>query len=298
MWFPGTKMWFPGTKMWFPGTKMWFPEHKCDSLELLRVNLKSFSKRAFVALCYRPPDAENDFLHNLNAGFVKATINSNIKDIIFLGDFNFPNIQWANGWGFAHTSSETIFTDMLQENSFFPTRKPTNAWLKYTWPNPYDQWEPSRKHRDCRWWSFSSDHKAIVFDIHLRRKPKKLPEKTVYSYNKGDFAALREPLEVQPLIGIVLSKVDIDITWTKWSNTSLLLWIHFVIYPKKENLQILYPTLFCKRDCSPPTSKRNNEKTSKEAGFCRDLGEQRKRAKTLIKSRRRNYFKNVTESYH
>ena len=60
-----------------------------------------------------------------------------------------------------------------------------------------------------------------MFDIHLRRKPKKLPEKTVYSYNKGDFAALREPLEVQPLIGIVLSKVDIDITWTKWSNTFL-----------------------------------------------------------------------------
>ena len=99
---------------------------KCDSLKLSSVILKSFSKSVLVAVCYRPPDAENDFLHNVN-GFVKSTINSNIEDIIFLDDFNFPNIQWANGSGFADTSSETIFTDMLQENSFFqlinlPTR--------------------------------------------------------------------------------------------------------------------------------------------------------------------------------
>ena len=85
---------------------------KCDSLELSSVILKTFSKRVLVAVCYRPPDAENDFLHNLN-GFVKTAINSNIKDIILLGDFNFPNIQWVNGSGFADTSSETIFTDML-----------------------------------------------------------------------------------------------------------------------------------------------------------------------------------------
>ena len=91
---------------------------KYDSLELSSVILESFSKRVLVAVCYRPPGTENDFLHNLN-GFVKSAINSNIKDIILLGDFNFPNIQWVNGSGFADTSSETIFTDMLQENSFF-----------------------------------------------------------------------------------------------------------------------------------------------------------------------------------
>ena len=48
---------------------------KCDSLELSSVILKSFSKRVLVAVCYRPPDAENNFLHNLN-GFVKSAINS------------------------------------------------------------------------------------------------------------------------------------------------------------------------------------------------------------------------------
>ena len=84
----------------------------CDSLEFSSVVIKSFSKSVLVAVYYRPPDADNDFLHNLN-NFVKSAINSSIKDIIILSDFNFPNIQWTNCSGFADTSSETIFTDML-----------------------------------------------------------------------------------------------------------------------------------------------------------------------------------------
>jgi hypothetical protein len=90
----------------------------CESLEFSSVVIKSFSKRVLVAVCYRPPDADNVFLHNLN-NFVKLVINSNIKHIILLGNFNFSTIYWTNGLGFADSSSETIFTDMLQDNSFF-----------------------------------------------------------------------------------------------------------------------------------------------------------------------------------
>ena len=170
---------------------------KYDSLELSSVILESFSKRVLVAVCYRPPGAENDFLHNLN-GFVKSAINSNIKDIILLGDFNFPNIQWVNGLGFADTSSETIFTDMLQENSFFqlinlPTRGSNILDLIHT---TNENLVENIEITDDEAVSLSSDHKAIVFDIHLHRKPKKLPKRTVYNYNKGDFAALRESLKL------------------------------------------------------------------------------------------------------
>ena len=93
---------------------------KCDSLELSSVILKSFSKRVLVAVCYRPLDAENDFLHNLN-GFVKSAINSNIKDIILLGDFNFPNIQWVNGWDLlthlVRPSLQTCYRKIVSSNS-------------------------------------------------------------------------------------------------------------------------------------------------------------------------------------
>ena len=110
-----------------------------------------------------------------------------------------------------------------------------------------------------------------MFDIHLHRKPKKLPKRIVYNYNKGDFAALRESLKLLPLTDIVLSEDDIDIAWTKCCNTFLAVVNTFI--PRKANQQILYPTIFYKRDCSPSTSKRNYEKTGKEIGFCNNLGE-------------------------
>jgi hypothetical protein len=84
----------------------------CESLELSSVFVKTFSKRVLVVVCYRPPDTDNVFLLNLN-NFVKSAINTNIKDNILLGDFNYSTILWTNGSGFADSSSETIFTDML-----------------------------------------------------------------------------------------------------------------------------------------------------------------------------------------
>ena len=71
----------------------------CESMELSSVVIKSLSKRVLIAVCYRPPNADSDFLHNLNS-FIEFAIKSNLKDIILLGDFNFPTIQWINGSGF------------------------------------------------------------------------------------------------------------------------------------------------------------------------------------------------------
>ncbi|CAB3980019.1 Hypothetical predicted protein, partial [Paramuricea clavata] len=52
--------------------------------------------------------------------------------------------------------------------------------------------------------SLQSDHKAILFNLLLHTKPKKSARRTVYNYNKGDFAALRESLKLLPLTDIVL----------------------------------------------------------------------------------------------
>jgi hypothetical protein len=79
-----------------------------------------------VPVIYRPPNADSDFLHNLNS-FIEFAIKSNLKDIILLGDFNFPTIQWINGSGIPFTLCETSFTDSLQDHDFLqlvtsPTR--------------------------------------------------------------------------------------------------------------------------------------------------------------------------------
>ena len=163
----------------------------CDSVELSSVVIKSFFKRVLVAVCYRPPDADNDFLQNLKI-FMKSAIDSNIK-ILSCSVISTFLTSWINGSGFADSSNETIFTDMLQDNSLFqlvnlPTRGSSTLDLILTTnENLVENIEVT----DDEAVSLQSDHKAIVFDLHLHRKPKKPSTKTVYNYNKGDFAALR-----------------------------------------------------------------------------------------------------------
>ena len=122
-----------------------------------------------------------------------------------------------------HLVRPSLQTCYIQENSFFqlvnlPTRGSNIPDLILT---TNENLVENIEITDDEAVSLSSDHKAIVFDIILRRKPKKLPKRTVYNYNKGDFAVLRESLKLLLLTDIVLSEDDIDIAWMTWSNTFL-----------------------------------------------------------------------------
>jgi hypothetical protein len=59
-------------------------------------------------VCYRPPDSSIDFLHELNR-FLKFVADSQFKDVVLMGDFNYPNIQWSDGSGFSTIGSEIVF---------------------------------------------------------------------------------------------------------------------------------------------------------------------------------------------
>jgi hypothetical protein len=79
-----------------------------DSLELAFVVINSSSKNILVAVCYRPPDSSIDFLHELNR-FLKFVADSQFKDVVLMGDFNYLNIQWSDGSGFSTIGSEIGF---------------------------------------------------------------------------------------------------------------------------------------------------------------------------------------------
>jgi hypothetical protein len=68
-------------------------------MELASVVINSSSKKVLVAVCHHPPDSSIDFLHELNH-FLKFVADSQFKDVVLMGDFNYPNIQWSDGSGF------------------------------------------------------------------------------------------------------------------------------------------------------------------------------------------------------
>ena len=88
------------------------------SLELAGVVINSLSKKLLVCVCYRPPNAGNEF-HEEFDRFLKCVNDSRCKDVIILGDFNFPSVEWLNGSGFSDLRAECGFTELLQEAGFF-----------------------------------------------------------------------------------------------------------------------------------------------------------------------------------
>jgi hypothetical protein len=87
-------------------------------LELVSVVINRLPKRVLVCVCYRPPNADAEFLQEFNRF---------VKDIIIIGDFNYPSAHWLNGSGFSDSTTDIGFFDVLQEAGLFqlvnsPTR--------------------------------------------------------------------------------------------------------------------------------------------------------------------------------
>ena len=98
------------------------------SLELVSVVINCLPKRVLVCVCYRPPNADAEFLQEFNR-FFKSLADSQLKDIIIIGDFNYPSrsAHWLNGSGFSDSTTDSGFFDVLQEAGLFqlvnsPTR--------------------------------------------------------------------------------------------------------------------------------------------------------------------------------
>ena len=78
-----------------------------------------------MCLCYRP-NAGPEFLQEFRR-FLKCPNESQCRNIIIIGNFNYPSIQWLDGSGFSDISTDSSFTDVLPEAELFqlvnsPTR--------------------------------------------------------------------------------------------------------------------------------------------------------------------------------
>ena len=123
-----------------------------------------------MCVCYRPPNAGPEFLQEF-IRFLKCANESRYKNIIIIGDFNYPSIQWLDGSGFSDISTDSSFTDVLQEAGLFqlvnsPARGQNVLDLLLT-TNEYliDNISVTDDDSSC----VKSDHKAITSDINLRR---------------------------------------------------------------------------------------------------------------------------------
>ena len=121
----------------------------------------------------------------------------------------------------------------------------------------------------------------------LHIKHKKPAKRTVYNYNKGDFAALRESLKLLPLTDIVLCEDDIDIAWSKWCDTFLAAVDTFI--PSKQTSRSYSPPYFTSEIVHLLHQKDSVELWEK-------FRDHRRTVKSLIKTKKREYIKNLAET--
>lgn len=268
------------------------------TLELASVVINSFSKKVLVSVCYRPPNAGIEFLHDLNS-FLKFAFDSKFKDIILLGDFNYPSIQWLNGSGFSDLSTENGFIDVLQEAGLFQlvnsqTRGQNTIDLLLT-TNEYLIDNINVTDDDSV--SLKSDHKAITLDVNLNRKPKLLTKRLVYNYKKGDFDSLRAILRSLPLTDIVLSENDIAIAWAKWKDVFLAA---VDTYIPKSTIKRSYKPPYITSDIIHAIHKketlRKRAKSSNSPQLWEKFRELRRNIKSAIKTKKREYISSLAES--
>ncbi|XP_075539218.1 uncharacterized protein LOC142573891, partial [Dermacentor variabilis] len=136
---------------------------------------------------YRPPGSSDSF------GLLSEMLSLLPNSVFLGGDFNLPEFNWNAGCAAGNRSciykefEELLGLNRLQQYVLEPTRE--NAILDLVLCN-----EPNiSKVTVC---PGISDHRAVVIELNIQRvRMAQIPQRKVYSYDRGDYAAIRTELE-------------------------------------------------------------------------------------------------------
>lgn len=270
-----------------------------DVLELVSVVIMSPCSKVLVAVCYRPPNSSNDFVCELNR-FLKLVSESQFKDVVLIGDFNYPNVNWTDGSGFSCVGVETAFTNIIAEYNYIqlvqsPTRGNNIIDLVLT-TNEHliDNIEVTSD--DCI--SLHSDHNALIFNLCLYREPKQSVNRVVYNYARGDFDGLVNALWNTPLLDIVQNeRQDVNTAWSKWKNTFLKVVNRFI---PQTNLKRSFTPPYITKDLLHAIKKKESLRRKAKASNTPELWDkfrkERQRLKCWIKAAKKAYISGLSES--
>ena len=172
--------------------------------------LFSHNRKVTLGVFYRPPNNETKPLEDLQAVLQEFSTN----ELILLGDFNLPEIEWSNNKVLRQTEVYTLLMDIIQDNFLSqlinePTRESNILDLVLTTsPDIIDRLligEPF------------SDHNSISFRLTGTPYVQRKSQKMLYAYGKADWDHLRSLLHCIPWHCAFFDK-DINQNWVCWKD--------------------------------------------------------------------------------
>jgi hypothetical protein len=151
------------------------------------------TKNLYIRSFYRNPKGTLEDLENLQQSLSK--INTNTNNIILMGDFNLPSINWENGtikpspqYGtcinqkmldiMSDNNMEQIVTEPTRENNILDLCFTNNPGLVQNL-----EVEPG-----------ISDHNMVKIAVNTKAKIHKKPPRKIYMYKKGNMEGIQSDL--------------------------------------------------------------------------------------------------------
>ena len=187
-----------------------YPEHVWCKLNTATLR----NSDLLIGVCYRSSSAEL-FDDNLHKSLRKVITEVSNKNILLMGDFNYPSIDWAtHSVQDAATSEAQLFLDhlddcFLTQHVQLPTRKKATLDLVVTR-------EPDLVHMvEAREPLERSDHNMITWECHLD-VCHSVTNHQRRNYAKADFSGIRT--ELQQIDWDTLLSGDIHFSWLQFKN--------------------------------------------------------------------------------
>ena len=185
--------------------------HQCES-ELLFIDLLfSHERRITLGVFYRPPGGDTKPLEDLRICIQEL---NSTAELILLGDFNLPDIDWSCNRALHQSDIYVHLIDIIQDNFLTqlvrePTRNQNILDLVIsTSPDIVDRLLVG----DC-----FSDHRSLSFRILCSPYVQRKSQKLLYSYSKTDWTHLKSLLSYIPW-SCAFFDDDIDYNWSCWKD--------------------------------------------------------------------------------
>lgn len=187
--------------------------------EIMACELRPNSRRKILAVAfYRPPDSDLNYLKEFKK-LLRLATRIKFDQIIVLGDFNLPKINWSTGIATSGDIIHNYFTKIIKDYYLwqlvdFPTREDNTLDLILTTI-------PTR-FRSIHGFDdiITTDHKLISFELDLKTTKKPNIKRVVYNFKKADWPGLKQTLRNIPW-DLCLVPNDVNLSLANWSDLFL-----------------------------------------------------------------------------